>query len=385
MKKALRLASSVLTVLALGACASSGDSIIGYYWQSFRGHMDLMGSARPLNDWINDTSQKPALRERLELALRARQFAIDELGLPDNASYRRYAQLGRSAAVWNVVGAPPYSLKLHTWCFPVTGCIGYRGYFAEADAKAEAERLAQSGLEVSVYPVPAYSTLGYSNWLGGDPLLNTFVGWPEGDFVRLLFHELAHQVVYASGDTAFNESYATAVERLGVDQWLREHSTDKARAEFATSEKRRAQFRALTRDARAQLSRIYTAGDTETAAGRAELHAQKQGAMQAFREAYARQRERWINEDGVRPEQLANLDRWVMDANNASFGAQGAYDDLVPAFIALFEQQGRNWQRFHAAVQALADEPQDARLAQLRALVPTTHIGSIAQPPAADR
>jgi predicted aminopeptidase len=89
------------------------------------------------------------------------------------------------------------------------------------------------GLEVEVYGVPAYSTLGYMNWAGGDPLLSTFIAWPEGEFVRLLFHELAHQVVYAPGDTLFNESFATAVERLGSAQWLATQSTPQARQAFA--------------------------------------------------------------------------------------------------------------------------------------------------------
>ncbi|QIL81984.1 aminopeptidase [Diaphorobacter sp. HDW4A] len=373
MQKSFPLVLSLFAALALGGCASSsGDSTLGYYWQSFRGHMGIMGAAKPVQDWINDPSLKPALRERLALAQHARQFAIDELALPDNASYRRFAQLGRAAAVWNVVGAPPYSLKLHTWCFPVTGCIGYRGYFAEADAKAESERLAQSGQEVSVYPVPAYSTLGYSNWLGGDPLLNTFIGWPEGDFVRLLFHELAHQVVYAEGDTAFNESYATAVERLGVEKWLSEHSSPKAQTEFTTSEKRRAEFRTITRNARAALAQVYDNGDADTTDGRAQLEWEKQRAMQAFHEAYAQQRKRWITEDQVKPDQLTNLDRWVREANNATFGAQGAYDDLVPAFIALFEQLGQDWRKFHAAVKDLANQPRAERQAALIALMQST-------------
>lgn len=365
----LRWSAPTLLALALSGCASSGDSTLGYYWQSFRGHMALMGAARPVKDWIDDPALQPALRDRLELAQRARQFAIEELGLPDNASYRRYAQLDRNAAVWNVVAAGPYSIQLHTWCFPVTGCIGYRGYFAEADAKAEAERLAAEGMEISVYPVPAYSTLGYSNWMGGDPLLNTFLNWPEGDFVRLLFHELAHQVAYASGDTAFNESYATTVERLGVAQWLASHSTPKAQAEFAASESRRADFRKLTQNARTALAEVYQRGDASTPQGVASLESDKQHAMQAFRDAYAALRARWMTEQQLKPPQLANLDRWVREANNAAFGAQGAYDDLVPAFTALFEKQGRNWPKFHAAVKQLAEQPKELRHATLDALM----------------
>eukprot|EP01034_Spumella_vulgaris_P037055 gene37055-45705_t len=179
-----------------------------------------MSAARPVDEWLADGATPDALKARLALSQRIRDYAATELHLPDNPSYRLYADLKRRAAVWNVVAAQPFSLSLHTWCFPVTGCVGYRGYFDEAQARAEATQLQAQGLEASVYGVPAYSTLGYMNWAGGDPLLSTFVAWPEGDFVRLLFHELAHQVVYAQGDTVFNESFATAVERLGSARWM---------------------------------------------------------------------------------------------------------------------------------------------------------------------
>lgn len=255
----LRATFSLMFCLVLAGCASTTgpSNALGYYWQSLRGHMQIMHAAEPIDDWVTRKDISPALRERLQLAQRARAFAVAELGLPDNASYRRYADLKRPAAVWNVVAAPPYSLTLHTWCFPVTGCIGYRGYFTEAAAQAEAAELSAQGLEVEVYGVPAYSTLGYMNWAGGDPLLSTFIAWPEGDFVRLLFHELAHQVVYAKNDTLFNESFATAVERIGVARWLATQSTPAAREAYATSEARRSAFRMLTRATRTRLAAIY--------------------------------------------------------------------------------------------------------------------------------
>jgi predicted aminopeptidase len=327
-----------------------------------------MQAAQPVDDWVARESTPAPLRERLRLAQEARQFAITTLGLPDNASYRRYADLGRRAAVFNVVAAGPYSLTLHTWCFPVTGCIGYRGYFSESDAQAESARLAADGLEVAVYGVPAYSTLGYTNWLGGDPLLSTFIAWPEGEFVRLLFHELAHQVVYAQGDTLFNESFATAVERLGVERWLAERSTPQARADFAASEARRADFRALTRTTRERLRGIYESNEPPALTGQA-LAAIKSEAMHQFRKDYAALRERWLAAQAT-PQQLAGLDRWVLEANNASFAAQAAYDDLVPAFTALFEREGRDWPRFYDAVRALSRQPQPARHEALRVLAP---------------
>ena len=346
----------------LGGCASTGT--LAYYWQSVAGHVRLMQAARPIDDWLADPAASEPLKARLRLAQRIRDFASTELQLPDNASYRRYADLQRPAAVWNVVAAPPYSLQLRTWCFPVTGCVGYRGYFDRADAQAQAERLQASGLEVSVYGVPAYSTLGWLNWAGGDPLLNTFVTLPEGELARLVFHELAHQVVYASGDTAFNESFATAVERLGGARWLAHRASPAAQAEYAGFDARRQAFRALTRDTRAALARLYPAPprDDLTPTERAALDQGKAAAMADFRARYAALKAGWGG--------YAGYDVWVAQANNAALGAQAAYDDLVPAFEALFARQGGDWRRFYDAVQQLAAQDAEARRAALLALLP---------------
>lgn len=370
MRHPIPLPRSARWLLVLALCVPlAGCGTLGYYWQSARGHLALMQTARPVAEWIASPDTPPPLRARLQLAQEARAFAVSALALPDNASYHRYADIGRRAAVWNVVAAGPFSLQLHTWCFPITGCIGYRGYFDETDARAEAARLAATGLEVSVYGVPAYSTLGYLNWLGGDPLLSTFIAWPEGDFVRLLFHELAHQVAYANGDTQFNESYATAVERLGVRRWLDERSTPQARAQFEASEARRAQFRALTRDTRERLRELYES-NMPPAPDQQALAAIKNEVMTEFRSRYAALRAHWLA-SGLPAALLAGMDQWVREANNASFGAQAAYDDWVPAFTALFEREGRDWRRFHATVRTLAQAPQAERKAALQALLPS--------------
>ena len=347
-----------ILALALASAALAGCSTVGYYWQSLDGHVRLMAAARLLDDWLQDPAAPERLKERLRLAERIRDFASRELLLPDNPSYRRYADLRRPAAVWNVVAAPPLSLTLRTWCFPVTGCVGYRGWFDEAQARAEAEALRAQGLEVSVYPVPAYSTLGWSNWLGGDPLLNTFIRDTEGELARLIFHELAHQVVYARDDTAFNESFATAVERLGVARWLAREGAEMAQAEHVQLQQRREQFRSLARATRTRLAALYgeqvprpDADDT----GR--RLARKQAIMAGFRADYARLRSSW----GLDPARPIPLDRWVAEANNASFGAQAAYDDLVPGFEALFAREGGDWRRFYDAVTQLSRMPRPER------------------------
>jgi predicted aminopeptidase len=259
--------------------------------------------------------------------------------------------------VWNVVAAPAFSLSLQTWCFPVTGCIGYRGYFAEADARSLAQTLSAQGLETTVYGVPAYSTLGWMNWAGGDPLLNTFIFQPEGELARLLFHELAHQLVYAQDDTAFNESFATAVERLGGARWLAEQGSDAARSEYATYDTRRRAFQALLLATRQSLAELYKQKVPETGPTEAQL-ASKNEVMLRFRSDYAALKATWGG--------YAGYDRFVGQANNASFGVQAAYDSLVPGFEALFQRTGGDWPAFYREVQRLADLPKEKRHAALQ-------------------
>jgi len=349
-----RSLAALLLAALLAGCADTR-----YYYQSVSGHLRLMQAARPVGDWLADPQAPPELKARLALAQQIRAFAVTELGLPDNASYQRYADLQRRAVIWNVVAAPEFSLTLKTWCFPVTGCVGYRGYFNEAEARSEAAALQQTGLEVSVYGVPAYSTLGWLNWAGGDPLLNTFIRYPDGELARLIFHELAHQVLYVRDDTRFNESFATAVERLGAQRWLKQHGSDLALREDAEQGQRRRQFRALTLATRSRLADIYASNQAQTLGGK-ELFALKNEAMQRFRADYAALRAGWGG--------YAGYDAWVAGANNAAFGAQAAYDELVPAFEALFERQGRDWPRFLAAVRLLAALPAPERARALEQL-----------------
>lgn len=340
-------AAALAAALAL-ACLGSGCSSVGYYAQSVGGHLDLMQRARPVADWIADPATPPALRDRLVLSQAMRQFAVTELALPDNASYRRYADLGRSAVVWNVVAAPELSLTLKTWCYPLMGCVSYRGYFDPNAAQAEAQALRAAGWDVSVYGVPAYSTLGWTDWLGGDPLLNTFVNGPEAALARLMFHELAHQVVYVSGDTPFNESYATAVERLGLARW---QAVSGRSAEDPAPARRRSEFRALAQRTRAALAALYAsdAPDEVKRRRKAELLA----AMRAEGRALAG--------SGGGTGGASGYDDWLAKANNAALALQAAYDGGVPAFERLFEQQGRDFARFHAEVRRLAALPATER------------------------
>jgi predicted aminopeptidase len=363
LKRALLMAlgglAGVIALATATLCLTSGCSSIGYYAQSVGGHLNMVQAARPVSQWLADEQAPASLKQRLELSQRMREYAITELKLPDNASYRRFADLKRPAAVWNVVAAPELSLTLRTWCFPVVGCVGYRGYFDRAEADAYAAQLRQQeALEVSVYGVPAYSTLGRlpGDWLA-DPLLNTFIHYPEGELARLIFHELSHQVAYAADDTEFNESFATAVERIGGRRWLDTHATQAAREEYQRFDARRQEFRELTLRYRQRLDALYrsTASDADKRSGKAAL-------MTEMRAEYARLKaDRWGGFSGY--------DGWFERANNASFGVLAAYNRLVPQFEQLFEAQGRDFVRFYAEVLRLAALPKAERRALLGAPV----------------
>ncbi len=349
MRRAGRWLALVAVASTTSACAP-----VEYVAQSVGGHLRLVAAARPVPDLLADDSTPPALRQRLLLSQRIRDFAVDELKLPDNASYRRYADIGRSAAVWNVVAASELSLQLKTWCYPVVGCVGYRGFYDRADADHAAQALRKQGLEVMVYGVPAYSTLGkLPGDYFADPLLSTFVGYPDVDLAKLVFHELTHQLVYVPGDTVFNESFASTVERIGGDLWLEKHGSPGARAAFELNERRREDFRELTRSTRKELEAIYD-GDASAEVKRSE----KSRVMAAMRERYRVIKvERW---DGY-----SGYDQWIANANNASLGLVAAYNSLVSDFWQIYERNGKNFERFYAEVRRIAALPDGRRLAAL--------------------
>ena len=340
------------TAVLTGCGATVAD--LGYYWQTVRGHWQILSGARPVDELIVDAETDPVLRARLETARRLRAYSVAELGLPDNGSYRKYAALGRPFVVWNVVATPEFSLVPHQWCFPVAGCVTYRGYYGQADAEREAARLKEAGHDVQVGGVAAYSTLG---WLD-DPLLSTFIGYPEVELGRLIFHELAHQVVYVKGDTVFNESFATAVEQLGLERWLDQFGTVEQRRGWEGWQQRRNDFIGLLQRTRGRLEDLYRQGGTPV-----ELRAAKAAVFTRLRDDYRRLRdERWGG--------FAGYDRWFdRELGNAHLAAVATYTALVPTFRILFERSDRDFARFYGAVAELGRLDDAARREALR------HIG----------
>ncbi len=324
----------------LSGCAQFG-SHVGYYAQAARGQYALWSGARPIDDWLADPAQDPALRGRLLQAQAIRRFAVGELGLPDNGSYQRYAALERPFVVWNVVATPALSLEPVRWCFPIAGCVSYRGYYRQEQAQAYASVLRSEGFDVRVGGVPAYSTLGWFD----DPLLSTFIHYPEAELARLIFHELAHQVLYVAGDTPFNEAFATAVEEAGVARWLELRGDAAMREDYQRRAVRRQDLIALLEQHRDALAATYAQEISERRKRR-----RKARILSALQQDYQALKIRWGAHAGD--------DRWFDEPlTNAHLVSVAAYHVLLPGFRAMLAEQP-SLPLFYQAVKALARQPQ---------------------------
>lgn len=334
--------ATVAAPLALNGCATV--QTVNYYWQSAAGQFDLLARARPIDDLIEETDD-PGLKARLKRIIEMRTFASTDLGLPANRSYTRYTDLGRPFVTWTVFATPELSLKPRQWCFPIAGCVAYRGYFREAEAKTEASNLASDGDDVYIGHVPAYSTLGYFD----DPVLSSFVHWPESDVARLIFHELAHQLIYVPGDTVFNESYAVTVETAGLERWLAHEHRTGLWEQFQRTERTRSEFNALVRLTRTRLASIYaSAGSAD------QKRRQKAQAFAELRRSYDAGKQ---TDPG-----LVGYETWFdRHLNNAKLASVAFYTDRVPAFRAILAEEGGNLQRFYERVRELARMPKAQR------------------------
>ncbi|MBK7673303.1 MAG: aminopeptidase [Candidatus Accumulibacter sp.] len=335
------------------AALLTGCSHLGYYAQAISGHLEVMRAAIPISDLIVDPASDPRLRQQLAEVQAIRDFASRELGLPDNDSYRAYADLGRPYVVWNVFAAPEFSLHARRWCLLVVGCVSYRGYYDRRDAEQLAAELRQQGYETFVGGVPAYSTLGYFD----DPVLNTFLRFGPLDVARTVFHELAHQLVFVAGDTRFNESFATAVENEGLRRWLARHATPEQRAAFAVQRARKAAFMALLRDYGKRFQALY-----ESPRSLSELRVAKAGLLATLRRDYAGLKVVWGG--------YAGYDAFFGDdPNNATFASLSLYSELVPAFEVLLARQNHDLPQFYRQVASLAALGDEARQDRLQALL----------------
>ena len=308
-----------------------------YYMQAARGQLEILRKSEPIDEVANATDTPAELARRLRLVEEARDFSIRELGLPDNDSYRSYADIEREFVVWNVFAAPEFSLKPREWCFPVAGCVAYRGYFSEDAAQRKARRLRADGLDVAVGGVPAYSTLGRFD----DPVLSSMMRWEDVDLVATLFHELAHQVLYVKDDTAFNESFASVVAETGVERWLEVSGEADQLQAYLSRQAFRAHVVAMVESAKRELESLY-----RTRLATEEMRRRKEARLDAL----AVELRSAFEESGRVPPD------WIgTDLNNARLASMALYQDRVPEFRQLLDDCEDDLRCFYAAARDLAD------------------------------
>lgn len=342
-----RLAGAAL----LAAATLTGCESISYYSQAIGGQLSLLSRSRPVEDWLADPATPPELRGRLLKAREIREFASRKLGLPDNGSYHSYAQLDRPYVVWNVYAAAAFSVAARQECFPIAGCVSYRGFFSEADARRYADGLRQQGYDVYVGGVAAYSTLG---WLD-DPLLSTFIGFSDTQLARLVFHELAHQKVYAKNDTGFNESFAVSVEEEGVRRWLAAGGRGAELEVFRAGQLRKREFAARVRQTRERLALLY------------QGNISREEKLQLKRAAF----------DRLRADYPAIV---PAEPNNAFLVSIALYTEMVPAFERLLAACNGDLDEYYRRAERIGSLPKDERPSALE-----KGIGPVAPGPAPRR
>jgi len=336
---------ALLMLCLLGGCSS-----LDYYRQLASGQWHLLHAREPVAEVIADPNSAPALREHLIKSQQARVFASRQLHLPDNPSYRLYVDVGRPYVVWNVFATGAFSLDPVTHCFPVAGCVAYRGYYSQGAARGEAALQRQAGMDVYVSGVETYSTLGWFD----DPILSSMLSRGDERMAALIFHELAHQRFYVKDDTEFNESYANFVEQEGARQWRVARGL--APQSLAAS-KQNDQFIQLVLDARERLKTLY--GQPLAAE---VMRERKAAEFERLRRDYRQMRDtQWAGDK--------RFDPWInAPMNNAKLLPFGLYDQWVPAFAALFKQVNGDWSAFYSAVEKLGALPMEQRKAALRTL-----------------
>lgn len=359
-----RVRFAAVLALLVAPLVTTACGTASYYSQAIAGHLALMRDRESIASLLANDTTDPDLRRQLETLRAARRFAVDALALPDNDSYSTYVETGRQHVTWNVVAAEEFSVAARQWCFPIAGCVNYRGYFDPADARAYAAELVAASYDVTIGGASAYSTLGWFS----DPVLDTMLRGDESRWVGTLFHELAHQRLYVAGDSDFNEAFASVVEQEGVRRWLVRRDRPEALAAYRARVARGGEFVALLQSTRERLERLYA----EPLAADA-MRRRKQAVFDGMRNDYRAMRATWGGYDGY--------DGWfARDLNNARLVSVATYRRLVPAFEALLAGS-EDLPAFYREAEALGELPAAERAERLAALDPGTTVGVIDQAP----
>ena len=336
----MRTFFALTVLLVLSACSD-----FGYYWHSTKGHLAIMDKRVYIAEMLEDPELDPGLKRRLELVQEIRKYSIETLTLPKSGSYTQYVQLDRPYVLQNMFAAPEFSIKLHSWCYPIVGCTSYRGYYDEEMLADYVAQLKLRNFDVHVGGVPAYSTLGWFD----DPVLSSFINWPDYRLAGLLFHELVHQRIYVDGDTQFNESLASAVQQAGIELWLKSRDEEEKLDNYRRWIEYRRQVVSLIEKTREQLAQLYKGNASE-----AIKREQKQAIFETARENHSSIANS-LNYQGGYAQWFAS------DLNNAKLAAVSAYNALIPAFLRMIEAHDNDFEQFFETVETISELDRESR------------------------
>lgn len=340
MKRYLLALVILVTLLSVSGCAD-----LSYYLHSVQGHFSILQKTRDIDDLLRDENIDPDLIERFKLVGKIREFAFNQLQLPESDSYTEYADLKRSYVLKNLFAAEEFSVKAHRWCYPIVGCAGYRGYFDEQRLEKFISQLEQENFDIYVANVSAYSTLGWFD----DPVLNTFIHWPEYRLAGLIFHELSHQRLYVDGDSRFNESFAVAVQQAGVELWLQQAGESRQLARYKQHVSNRLKVIRLIEQGRDELGSLFKKNMTED-----EKREKKQQVITQLKVDYLELSSGFDVPDGFK--------RWFKgELNNAKLASVSTYYAQVPVFRRMLESYDGNFQLFFEQADKLAEMSEDDR------------------------
>lgn len=339
MRSCLPSKTVLFGLLIVTASGLSGCADLGYLMHTANGHFDIISRTEKTDTLINDPETDPRLREQLKNVNRILAFANDHLDLPSNGSYLEYADIGRDYVLKNLFATQEFSIHAERWCYPLVGCMGYRGYFDEQRLDTDLQQFRSQGLDIYIAHVDAYSTLGWFN----DPLLNTFIDWSELRLAGLIFHELAHQRLYVDGDSTFNESYAMAVQQAGIEALLSQRGETERLPRYRQYLQNRRKVIELIAQARQDLQQLYVENT-----GTDNLRELKAARMSQLKTDYLALHQKFKVNDG--------FSRWFeKDLNNAQLVSVATYHSLVPAFRNLLASTGKDFPSFYQIAEQIGD------------------------------
>lgn len=345
----LKLSISKITLFILFAATFTGCESVRYYTQAISGQVSILNKRQSINRLLADLQIPAKQKNQFRRILDLREFAQKELNLPVNNHYLTFVELNRPYVLWNVYAAPEFDFAPKTWCYPIVGCTAYRGYFSKTNAHRYAEQLNQEGFDVYVGGVTAYSTLGWFD----DPIYSTFIDFSEARLAALIFHELAHQIVYVKDDTTFNESFATAVEQEGLRRWMESRGKTDAYHNYLRAYERRLHFNQLIQEYRKKLESLY-----EKNMPIEEKRREKEYIIYRLKDEYYKLNQHWNG--------YAGYDPWFRNSiNNAQINTVSIYNDMAPAFLELIEQNGGDLSLFYETCQKLARYSKKERIRRL--------------------